>query len=602
MNNVLLNKKLFDLLDKYSDNQSFQLGKTLEKIISDSQNAEMIVPVLGMQGMGKSTLINAILGECILPSTADETTCIPVEVKYGENEYAEVYFQRKRNTVIIHSSEELSEYVDNNYNRANEKSVSRIVLYRKCELLRSGMVIVDLPGVGSLTNENAETTNRYIQNLCTAIFVIPTAPTLRKIELIFIKGVWSQFSKAIFVQNDWNESKREIRDSVDFNSMLLKQVSKEINAPFDGEITVVNVLNALKGKLDNNEELIHSSNIDGLILQLQKIAQNWNTMLDTSINQRTLYYIDASIEEIEQRINQLDMDEKELEEDLKAKYDEFHQQNERFKSRVKNIKVWINKKKTYCSSVFLELSEKYTGKISAEMTHVIDCGVFDGEALSSAFKNIQEEQGSDYANECFNVLMDFRNELEEEMEELVGCVDEENDFSFDIKDVNRASRFKFEQFFTPFGSIGGSIGGGFAGTAVGGVVTAALAGSAIGAAAGPIGVAAGIVVGIVCGVAGTFLGKGLKTGVEHLDKTKAKSMVDNQIIEIQKNYNESVNKKFNEMVNRIIKTLDGMLEKSREEEKRLLKESINNERPQTDRVEMTDDKKTLEEIRECLKM
>lgn len=600
MKTLKFDKKLFVILDKYSPTASMPLGKTLEKIISASGNAEMIVPVLGMQGMGKSTLINAILGESILPSTADETTCIPVEVKYGEKEYAEVHFKKSSKTIVIHTTEEMSEYVDNNYNKANEKNVERIVLFRKCDLLRSGMVIVDLPGVGSMTHENADTTNRYIQNLCTAIFVIPTTPTLRKVELIFIKGVWSQFTKAIFVQNEWGESKRELEDSVEFNSLQLKKVADELKTPYDGEITVVNAYNALAGKLSHNDEMVRSSKIDSLVSQLEGFAKNWDSLLETSVIEKAGSYIDSAIAEIDDRIIKIDMDEQALEEALRQEYEEFRRQNRALNTKIDGIKTWLRSQRSECDKQFSELSNKYAGKVSAEMTKVIEGGVTDGQALSKAFKDIQEVQGSDFANECFNIIMTFRNGLQDKMEELGELVSENPDMSFNAQSITRANRFKIEQLFAPLGGIGGGIGGIFAGSAVGGVVTAALTGTAIGAAAGPIGIVAGVIVGALCGVFGALLGNGAKAGVQHIDKSAAKKEVESKIDDIRKAYSSSINKKFIEMISNIEQKLNDIAEGTQKEEKNLLNRSINCEKPEADRSELNKDKATLEEIRICL--
>ena len=84
-------QRMVDCLDRYSDTQE-SVGTNLLNAIRKSDQAEVIIPVLGMQGMGKSTLINGLLEENILPNDADETTCVPVEVKYGVNECAKVHF------------------------------------------------------------------------------------------------------------------------------------------------------------------------------------------------------------------------------------------------------------------------------------------------------------------------------------------------------------------------------------------------------------------------------------------------------------------------------------------------------------------------------
>lgn len=237
-------EKLVDLLNRYSDTQE-SVGTNLLNVIKNSGKSEVIIPVLGMQGMGKSTLINGLLEDNILPNDADETTCVPVEVKFGANECAKVHFFDKTNVITIHTREELNEYVDNNYNPGNEKRVANIELFRNNPLLSNGMVIVDLPGVGSLTKENENTTKRYVENLCSAIFVIPTVPTIRNKEALFIKSLWSQFSKAIFVQNDWGETRDEMEESLDFNNKVLNKIADELHYPYSNEILLVNAYNAI---------------------------------------------------------------------------------------------------------------------------------------------------------------------------------------------------------------------------------------------------------------------------------------------------------------------------------------------------------------------
>ncbi len=187
---IINDERLKDILNKYSLDNG--IGDKLFSTIKNSENKEIIIPIVGMQGMGKSTLINAILEENILPNEAGETTCIPVEVKYGENS-AIVYFKNGESTKIPCTVESLSNYVDNKFNYGNEKGISHIVLHRKIDLLKNGLTIVDLPGIGSITKENQETTCRYIENLCTAIFIIPTVPTIRKNRTNFYKRHLDEF-------------------------------------------------------------------------------------------------------------------------------------------------------------------------------------------------------------------------------------------------------------------------------------------------------------------------------------------------------------------------------------------------------------------------
>lgn len=84
--------KLLDVIKKYSPiNEDY--SQLLLQIEDRINNPDIIVPVIGTQGMGKSTIINALVGEDVLPNEADETTCIPVEIRYGEKKLTEVHFQ-----------------------------------------------------------------------------------------------------------------------------------------------------------------------------------------------------------------------------------------------------------------------------------------------------------------------------------------------------------------------------------------------------------------------------------------------------------------------------------------------------------------------------
>lgn len=85
--------ELLRILEKYSPTGQ-NYAQLLLDIEKRSRSSDLIVPILGTQGAGKSTMINAVLNEDILPSEADETTCVPVEVRYGEDPHGEVFFHR----------------------------------------------------------------------------------------------------------------------------------------------------------------------------------------------------------------------------------------------------------------------------------------------------------------------------------------------------------------------------------------------------------------------------------------------------------------------------------------------------------------------------
>lgn len=542
-------KKLLNILNKYSKEN---LGDLFLKIIENSKSNEIIIPVLGLQGMGKSTLINSILSENILPNDADETTCVPVEVKYGEEEKALVYFKSKK-VVEAFTREDLNEYVDNMFNPGNEKQVSHIVLYRKINLLKSGAVIVDLPGVGSLTKENQETTMRYIKNLCTAIFLIPTTPTIRKSEELFIKSVWMQFSSAIFVQNNFGESKREVLESVEFNSKVLKNIAKSINNNFNDEIIVVNAYDALYGELHNNKKLTDNSNIKSLINKIDRMLQNWNEDKKNNIKNRSISIINASKEQIERYIEEYSLSKEELNKKYQAEEENFKYSIKKLKEQVEEIEDFLNNKEIEVRKFAHDQAKNCTEDIRSATFILIDDGLVDGVMLTEAFNNIQQQ----YIEDVINNYFDFQNEIVTNLnDKFQKLLEIESNLSISSLNFNNGQSFKFEKGINFGINIIGAFGALKLGTAIGGTI------------GGLLGVIVGGVAGVVVGILGSILGNKTKKSITDVRGRKTKDQIDEFIQSISFNIKHEIIQNFEDSMEQI----NEFLYKYIENKKKIFKE------------------------------
>lgn len=570
----ILDKKLVDFLDRYSDTQE-SVGTNLLHIIKNMDNAEVIIPVLGMQGMGKSTLINGLLKENILPNDADETTCVPVEVKFGTKECAIVHFFDKSNTITVHTREELNEYVDNNYNPANEKRVARIELFRNNEMLKNGMVIVDLPGVGSLTKENENTTKRYVENLCSAIFVIPTVPTIRNKESLFIKSLWSQFSKAIFVQNDWGETKDEIRESMDFNNKVLRNIAEELHNPYDNDIVLVNAYNAIAGSLSNDVALVNSSNIRTLYDKIMQLSSNWEKERENVIFTRLKLCIEFVKGIILKRLSDIGKSKEQIKLENDKKISEFNQGTIELLNKINALKSYLREQEDEIYFIAKAKSKECSKKIRAAIYKVIDSGVYDGEYLSSAFADIQEEETKDFMNEIIDLFMNIKFEVESRFDEIQQ-IEFENEINIHSVEYSSDSSTKWERGF----QLAANIGGGVVGVLGAGAGAAAIY-SALGiaAASGPAG---WVVAGVGLAIYGVFslLGWRVKKYVQSDRADKAKRQISEKIDEIELSLMKIIPEKYadfslscNETLDNILKYRDIELAKLKE----YMSEGVSNE-------------------------
>ena len=565
----ILDKRLVELLDQYSDTQS-STGTNLLHIIQNMDNAEVIIPVLGMQGVGKSTLINGLLKENILPNDADETTCVPVEVKYGTDECAIVHFFDKESKIIVHTREELNEYVDNNYNAANEKHVSCVELFRNKEMLQNGMVIVDLPGVGSLTKENEKTTKRYVENLCSAIFVISTVPTITRREALFIKSLWSQFSKAIFVQNHRGESEVEIREGLNENHKNLRNIAEDLHNPYDNDIILVNAYNAISGALKNDQNMVNSSNINALYDKILQLSSNWESERENVLISRLKLCIEFAKGIILKRLSDIGKSKEEIRLENEKKIADFNQGTIEISDKINALKTYLREQEDEIYFIARDKSKECTKKIRAAIYRVIDGGVFDGPYLSSAFADIQEEETKDFTNEIIDVFMNIKFEVESKFDEIQS-IEIENELNLHSVEFSSDTSTKWEKGFQVLANIGGGVAG-----ALGAGTGAAAIYSALGiaAASGPAG---WVVAGVGLAIYGVFslFGWGVKKIVQSDRADKAKRQISPKIDEIEKSLLGAITEKYSDFASLCNKSLDSIM-KFREEELCNLKNSFTN--------------------------
>ncbi|KVW86799.1 dynamin family protein [Burkholderia cepacia] len=106
---------------------------------------DIVVGLFGAVGTGKSSLINSLLGDALLPVAALPTTVVPVEIRHGASTRANVAFATDRPETIGRAR--VAEFVDTHFNADNYRGVTRIVLQSPASLLASGVTLIDTPGL-----------------------------------------------------------------------------------------------------------------------------------------------------------------------------------------------------------------------------------------------------------------------------------------------------------------------------------------------------------------------------------------------------------------------------------------------------------------------
>jgi septin family protein len=149
--------------------------------------------VLGQFKRGKSTFINSLLGDRVLPTSVVPLTSIVTLLKYGEEEVVEVLFNDGSKTSI--SRDQLEEYVTERGNPSNEKNVKHVEVAYPSGYLKDGVFIIDTPGVGSTFENNTEMTYNYLPRVDAALFLLAVDPPISQSEIAFLEDVKDYIEK-----------------------------------------------------------------------------------------------------------------------------------------------------------------------------------------------------------------------------------------------------------------------------------------------------------------------------------------------------------------------------------------------------------------------
>ena len=182
--------------------------------------------VLGEFKRGKSTLINRLLGEPVLPVGVVPMTSLPILVEHGPRPEVEVELASGEGLRL--GPGDLSDYATEAGNPDNRRQVRRVVVRHPAPILAEGVVLVDTPGIGSAHDHNTEVAHRALAEADAAVFVFSVDSPASRAELDFLRSVRERVGRLILVLNKADlVSDPELREAAQF-------VRRMVSPPTDG--------------------------------------------------------------------------------------------------------------------------------------------------------------------------------------------------------------------------------------------------------------------------------------------------------------------------------------------------------------------------------
>jgi GTP-binding protein EngB required for normal cell division len=160
------------------------------------ENPPIDVAILGQFKAGKSSFVNSLIGQDVLPVGVIPVTTVISRLQFGEQERATVsFFDGTRKEIPI---AELDEYTAEAKNPSNQKSVEMVDIELPALADYAGLRLVDTPGLGSVFKAHMEVSANWLPEVGAAVLAVSADRPLSENDLQLIREL-TQYTPRIIL-------------------------------------------------------------------------------------------------------------------------------------------------------------------------------------------------------------------------------------------------------------------------------------------------------------------------------------------------------------------------------------------------------------------
>lgn len=336
--NALLKKVTPILKNHHKESDIEQLSKMMGKVSSDS----ISVLVCGEFKRGKSSFINAFLGEELCPTDAGIATSVVSIIKYGKERKVTRFYGDINNL----RSEEIPFVSIEKYAKGTSLEVDNttmLIIELPSSKLEGGLSIIDTPGVGGLDPRHLFLTLYVLPKADVTFFVADAGEPLSSTELDFYKDKIVPYSKSckIILNKSDLKTKEELEQIIaDIKNKIsqhccIDEQSIDIIPVSSAHWNMYNKSKSEKMKISSNCEMVNSI--------LENTVPEYKNLILEGIKQRLIASLSNIKEMLNYQFNQLQEPDEEEQELFKNRLIELKQ----MKDNVLNPSSEIRKKITH---------------------------------------------------------------------------------------------------------------------------------------------------------------------------------------------------------------------------------------------------------------
>ncbi|MED4785227.1 dynamin family protein [Brevibacillus choshinensis] len=246
-------------------------AKHINELIEDIQQDYYTIAVVGEFKNGKSTFVNALLEQELMPVDVTPMTAAINAVFYGETPSLQIL-----KTSGVMEEQPLSRETLQAYTARgdfNPDDVKYLKIHVPSPLLKNRVVLVDTPGVNDLNKHREDITMKFIPRADVVLFMLDITAPVKRTEEQFLRGTLLNqgIDNIVYVANFMDRlEEEEIDDTMD---VIARRIANIIGQK-EPALFPLSALHALEGKLSGDKDLIHCSGMSALEEKIQLMIKS----------------------------------------------------------------------------------------------------------------------------------------------------------------------------------------------------------------------------------------------------------------------------------------------------------------------------------------
>lgn len=372
----------------------------LEALAGRHDEGRFHLAALGQFKRGKSTLLNALLGEAVLPSSVVPLTAIPTRIRSGPVRQARIAFVDGRPDEVATVPDAaglaalLARYVTEEANPENRLGVRDVEVLHPSPALAHGVVLIDTPGIGSTYAHNTATTMAFLAECDAALFLVSADPPITAVEVEFLREVRGQVPRLFFLLNKVDYLTDD--EAAAAMGFLRRVLAEQAGLPADVPVYPVSARRGLVAREAGDVDGWRASGCAEVADRLLRfLAEEKQQVLEASVRQRAVELAGEVLLALRLSLRALAMPIEELEE-KSARFDAALAEADQQRRFAKDMLVGEQKR-------MAELVEAHAGALReryrAALTGVAEAALAGGDTEASAIEAMAATVAEEFPRE-----------------------------------------------------------------------------------------------------------------------------------------------------------------------------------------------------------